>query len=171
MSKLLIVADIHGHYSIWQKVTQLLGPKDTLAVAGDLFDTRYGNYKNRDFMPEQIKEEFIDLNIPKYYVYGNCDDEWFFPGQEYFIKFDFNGKKILLRHGHIKEPLHSDIDIIIEGHSHIKQLEIKGKKIFLNPGSVAIPRDEIASYAIWEGNKIGLLDMENNRQLKSKTLF
>jgi hypothetical protein len=36
---------------------------------------------------------------------------------------------------------------------------------------MAIPRDKIASYAIWEGNKIGLLDMENNRELKSKTLF
>jgi len=29
----------------------------------------------------------------------------------------------------------------------------------------------LSSYAIWKRNKIGLLDMENNRELKSKILF
>ena len=52
-----ITADIHGRYSIWQKITQRLTPEDILIIAGDLFGTRYPEWSLPDYQPENIRAE------------------------------------------------------------------------------------------------------------------
>lgn len=165
MAKLIITADIHGSYNTWKKFKEVLKPEDTIAIAGDLFDTVYGRRDNIDFQPEKIKKEFLSLPNPKYFVYGNCDQEWIYPGQKYLLKFDFNGKKIMLRHRHIKNSDISDVDIIIEGHTHACRLEKIDDKIFVNPGSIAFPKNGVASYAVFEDNEIRLIRITNNHIL------
>jgi len=56
MAKLIITADIHGSHGCWLTLTNLLKPDDTLIIAGDLFDTKYGSYSNTDYNPEIIKK-------------------------------------------------------------------------------------------------------------------
>ncbi len=73
MEQMLITADIHGYYSSWQTIKNLLDQKTTLVIAGDLFDTKYGNPTYHDFQPDKIKEEFKALPNKKHFVYGNCD--------------------------------------------------------------------------------------------------
>ena len=147
MEKLIVTADIHGQYSIWKKFYTILKPTDTLIVAGDLFDTKYGNLKNTDFQPQLIRDEFKNLPNTKYYVYGNCDNKSFYPDHDIMLKFSYFGKRFLLGHGHFIFPDISNVEIVIEGHSHVKKLEKKGGVIFLNPGSASFPRDKIPSYA------------------------
>mmetsp|Transcript_13415 Transcript_13415/g.6569 ORF Transcript_13415/g.6569 Transcript_13415/m.6569 type:complete len:163 (+) Transcript_13415:53-541(+) len=125
VSKLIITADIHGAYSAWNKIKFLLRDDDTLAVAGDLFGTRFIRYfGEQDYYPEKIKKEFIGLSNRKYYVYGNCDHEEFFPCQEHFVRFEFNEIAIFLQHGHIKSEI-PNVDILIGGHTHTRRLEKK----------------------------------------------
>lgn len=160
MSRLLITGDIHGSYQTWQRFRELITPEDTLVIAGDLFDTRYGRRGNYDFQPEMIRTEFLDLPNPGYIVYGNCDEQAFFPQQCDSCSFQFNGKTILLHHGHVKNDIGDDIDVVIQGHTHIGRLEKAGDTIFLNPGSMAFPRDGAASYAQIDSAEIRLIHFE-----------
>lgn len=160
MSKLVIAADIHGYYSVWKYIKSLLSEHDVLAIAGDFFDTRYGHSQSDDYRPEAILNEFSKLPNKKHYVYGNCDHESFCPGYGYIETFTFNGLNILLTHGNfsIDEPY--DFDLKITGHTHRKELIKKKDKIYLNPGSIALPKEGPPSYAVIENKKILLIGVE-----------
>lgn len=162
MSRLVITADIHGSLSTWKKIRSLVGPKDSLAVAGDLFDTVYGDHGNADYQPDKIKKEFRRLGNAAHYVYGNCDKEDFFYGYESQLSFEFEGYSILMNHGHLRLPDLTDYQIIIEGHSHVPRLDYLMGKIFLNPGSPTYPRSEYPSYAIIENHRIQILEFTRN---------
>ncbi|MBU0993063.1 MAG: YfcE family phosphodiesterase [Proteobacteria bacterium] len=160
MARLIITADIHGFYSAWQKIVNVLNSDDSLVVAGDFFDTRYGKHSEPDYLPEIIRKEFTHLNIPKYYVYGNCDQPAFFPGYDFWETFLFQGKKILLTHGHYHLPENNGYDIRIQGHTHAGLIQQKSDGIFINPGSISLPRDNFKSYAVIEGHHIRLVDID-----------
>lgn len=163
MSRLIITADIHGLYSRWLSVKALLKQGDTLVVAGDLFDTRYGRRSDLDFQPEVIRDEFLSLTQQKFYVYGNCDHMDFFPGEDYVRKFNFGKIRVLVQHGHIPSPDLSCCDLVIEGHSHVKGLSRQAGVFFLNPGSASLPRDDSAGYGLVEGGRISLIDLETGK--------
>lgn len=160
MSRLIITGDIHGFYSAWQKITHILKPDDTLAVAGDFFDTRYGKNADPDYLPEIIRKEFEHLKIPKYYVYGNCDQKSFFPGYDFMETFIFQGKKVLLTHGHCYLPDNDRHDITIEGHTHKAMILQKNGKTLVNSGSIPLPRNKFKGYAVIEHKEIRLVDID-----------
>ncbi len=170
MARLIITADIHGSYSAWEKITGDLTPTDCLAIAGDLFDTVYGSDGHPDFQPELIKKELKSLPCKYYYVYGNCDSSSFFKKQEMQLAFKFEKHTFLLNHGHFQLPDLSDFDIIIEGHSHIARLETIMGKVFLNPGSPVFPRKNGPTYSVFENQSLKIIDVENNKILKSLEL-
>ena len=167
MKRLLIFADIHGSLAAWLTVTALLKTGDGLAVAGDLFDTRYGSYGNPDFSPDQIKTDVKTLNHPLYYVYGNCDVEGFCKGFSHEKTFEAFGKTIFIHHGHKAWQMTDKADIIIQGHTHLPQLEEKGNRIFMNPGSIALPRNSLATYGILDAKGIRLVDLNSGDVLAS----
>ncbi len=165
MSRILIVADIHGSHSAWLTVRALLNPTDSLAVAGDLFDTRYGNFGNPDFQPGEIRSDLKHFNHPLYYVYGNCDVASYFPGYDTEMIFNVFGKRIGLHHGHRSFPAPDALDIIIQGHTHICHLEQREHTIYLNPGSIARPRNHIPSYGIIDAKGVSLVALKTGNTL------
>ncbi|MDR2431321.1 MAG: metallophosphoesterase family protein [Candidatus Margulisbacteria bacterium] len=148
MARLFIIADIHGLYSVWQKLLGRLQPDDTLAVAGDLFGNRYPCPHNPDYQPELIRQEYQALKNQKYFVYGNCDIPEFFPGQKYQLSFIFANKKVLLCHGDDTIPA-GDHDIIISGHTHCAGAREQNGRLYINPGSPGRARDGWAGYALY----------------------
>lgn len=167
MTKLIVTADIHGSYSSWLTIKSLLKPSDGLAVAGDLFDTRYGNRAHLDFQPESIREELAPFSHPFYYVYGNCDVPSFFPGTDEKMSFTAFNKKILLHHGHRPCPAHDDIDVIIQGHTHRCSLEKRGSRIFMNPGSITCPRNNTYTYGVIDRSAAHLVDLRSGTRIVS----
>jgi hypothetical protein len=165
MSKLIVTADIHGSYSAWLTLNMLLGPNDRLVIAGDLFDTRYGDPGNSDFQPEAIRQELIRQHQIYYYVYGNCDVEGFFPGFEKVLQFQALNKNIVLFHGHLNPMVESEMDIVIQGHTHRCALEKRGSQVFLNPGTLACPRNGIFSYGVIEETQVSLVDLKTGHPL------
>jgi putative phosphoesterase len=160
MPRVIIIADIHGFYPAWQAIAAILRPEDTLAVAGDFFDTRYGDQADNTYQPELIRDAFNHLSIPKYYVYGNCDEPAFCPGHDYGETFTFEGKKIFLTHGHFCScPEEEAADIRIEGHTHKALIKRREKSILLNPGSIPLPRNGFRGYAVIENQKIRLVSL------------
>jgi len=141
-----------------------MGPKDSLVIAGDLFDTRYGNY-SRDFQPEFIKKEMQAMAQKYYYVYGNCDVPSFFPGHGSTLEFTSFEKKIFLIHGHTSQIAPDNTDIIIQGHTHLWSLENKDNQIFLNPGSLSIPRNQFYTYGIIDKYQVSVIDLKTEKPL------
>ncbi len=167
MSKLIITADIHGSYSAWLTILNLMNKGDALAIAGDLFDTRYGNYSNADFKPETIKKELNSFQNSFYFVYGNCDTHSFFPGFDNYLHFEYESKKIFLYHGHMTPDFNLDTNIIIQGHTHLCSLSKKEKQIFMNPGSISRPRNGLYTYGVIEKAWAHLIELRSGEKLTS----
>ncbi|MFH2060021.1 MAG: YfcE family phosphodiesterase [Pseudomonadota bacterium] len=165
MGKLIITADVHGSYSSWLTLKNLLKPGDKLIVAGDLFDTCFGNYSNLDFQPESIKDNLKDFNHELYYVYGNCDSTNFYPGYQSTLHFSAFEKKIFLHHGHHRVVPPFDTDIIIQGHTHLCSLTKKNGQIFMNPGSIACPRNRIYTYGVIDRTGASLVEIKTGKQI------
>jgi len=165
MDKLVVTADIHGSYSSWLTIKNILNSSDKLAIAGDLFDTKYGNFSNTDFQPETIKKELNTFKQQFFYVYGNCDTPSFFPGFEKSVSFSAFNKRILLIHGHQPCTCSENIDIIIQGHTHLCSLKKKGSHILMNPGSITCPRNSIYTYGVIEEGSASLIELKTGNVL------
>jgi len=165
MTKLIITADLHGSYTAWLTVKNLLTLNDVLVIAGDLFDTKYGDFSDSDFQPDSIREELIRFEHLFYYVYGNCDTPSFFPGYTWDTTFNIFNKTIYLSHGHHSPATSENVDIIIQGHTHRYALNKKGSHIFMNPGSIASPRNGKFTYGIIEKTSAGIIDLRTGKEL------
>lgn len=102
-------------------------------------------------------------DIPVIAVKGNCD---FYsdPGKDE-ESFIVENKRIFVCHGHkygikytlsdlLERALDLDVDIVIFGHSHVPCYEEMDGVIFINPGSVSLPRGG-------SSKGLGILDIEN----------
>ncbi len=167
MERLLITGDIHGNFSAWLTIRALMAPGDGLVVAGDLFDTRYGSFADPDYSPESIKNAVSDLSLPFYYVYGNCDEPSFSPGYDYQLEFTAAGRCFFLHHGHAIPRIPDNAQIIVQGHTHSSWLTQKDGRIYLNPGSIARPRDRVASYAIVDKTGIRLIELNTGQAVSN----
>jgi hypothetical protein len=164
MERLLVFSDLHGYLSAWLTVKALAGPGDAVAIAGDLFDTRYGNYNASDFAPEQIRSTIADLDFKLFYIYGNCDVEGFCKGFSHELSFKAFDKNIFMHHGH-KDTLMipRGTDIIIQGHTHLPELEKTKNYIHLNPGSIAVPRNGMATFAVIDSSSVSLMALSGEK--------
>jgi len=167
MNRLFIFSDLHGSLSGWLTIQAIMGQDDGLAVAGDLFDTRYGRYGNPDFHPEQIRSDLKTFDSPFFYVYGNCDVPSFFSGYDPQQTFTAFGKTIFMHHGHRPVPADCRADIIIQGHTHLCELERQTEKIRLNPGSIALPRNSLPAYGVIDAAGVHLITLSTGKPLKS----
>lgn len=94
-------------------------------------------------------------------VRGNCD--WRAPFPESVV-LEIGGLRFFITHGHlfdVKQSLRKlqykakevNADIVCFGHSHIAYAEKMGDRVFINPGSIHLPKmTRVATYAIlkWE---------------------
>ncbi|MBA3009220.1 MAG: YfcE family phosphodiesterase [Proteobacteria bacterium] len=170
MSQLFITADIHGSFGTWLSLKKLMAPGDGLVIAGDLFDTRYGNYSNTDFQPESIKKQIPDLSQKLYYVYGNCDQPSFYPDHGPTLGFRYAGKMIFLHHGHENPIIPNKTDIIIQGHTHLCSLERQNSQIFMNPGSLTSPRNQLYTYGIIDEFQARIMELNTGNCLAAIAL-
>ena len=167
MAKLIVTADIHGSLSSWLTIKSLLNSQDQLAIAGDLFDTRYGNSSNSDFQPEIIKKDLKRFKYNFYYTYGNCDVPSFFPGFDTNIQFHAFNFQIFLFHGNQAYPYSSNINFLIQGHTHIYSLIQKNGQIFMNPGSITYPKNGIATYGVIDNTCASIVELGTKKKLVS----
>lgn len=94
-------------------------------------------------------------------VRGNCEAEvdqmvLNFPVLADYAVFDLENSVIYATHGHIFNennlpPLKKG-DILLQGHTHVPECKEKNGIMFLNPGSVSIPK---------EGSECGYMTYEN----------
>lgn len=143
--KVLVISDNHGDTErIIEIKKRYEGKVDGMLHCGDS-ELPYDSQEMADFIR----------------VRGNCDFDSGYPEDE-VVKI--KDTTIFLTHGHlygIKQSLNRiqykaeevGADLIFFGHSHSLGAEIVEHRLYVNPGSVLLPRDrKEASYAIVERN-------------------
>lgn len=164
--KLLIVSDIHGSFSNMKEVIVNESKFDKLIILGDILS----GYGTDGYNPEQLA---LLLNLFKnkiMCVRGNCDnydlDLLEFNVEKIFDTIEVDGKKILFTHGHlynISNLPDINFDVFINGHTHVAKIKNEDGKLFLNPGSISLPRGgNEKTYILYDNGVFYLKDLEGN---------
>ncbi|OCA91289.1 YfcE family phosphodiesterase [Bacillus sp. FJAT-27225] len=131
MKKVLVVSDSHGLADPMRVLKKRHEEVDVFIHCGD-------SELARD---DEALKGFVTVG-------GNCD---FHPGYPDEEVVDVSGKKIFVTHGHlysVKSTLmnilykarEAGADIVCFGHSHLLGAEMSGGILFVNPGSIRLPR-------------------------------
>lgn len=141
--RILVLSDTHRHI---EAVLELL--------SGDHRFDRI--FHLGDMVSDAIDIESVS-GLEVDYVAGNCD--W--GGSQGPNKkiVHIGGKKIYLCHGHREHVKSGDgflrsmlrkegYDIALYGHTHMAKIAWEGDSLIMNPGSISLPRDGQASYAV-----------------------
>lgn len=164
--KVLIVSDIHGGYSNLLKVINDNKDFDLLLILGDIL-SGYSDFNS----------ELIDLlnsyNTKIISVRGNCDrnvEKLDFSMDNYYVITSIDNKLFFLTHGHLYDrhsDLNIDYDVYVQGHSHVPMMEIDNNKLYLNPGSITLPRGgSNKSYILYHNNTFYLKEVDTNKIIK-----
>lgn len=140
--KIGILSDTHKMKKCIDDTIPYLKECDLIVHAGDNFsDSKY---------------IYSETKVPTMAVKGNCD----FDNVEEELVFDIEGKTIFLCHGdrysvkygtQILESKAKSINanIVIFGHTHVPLYIEKDEIVYINPGSVSLPREvNYKSFAI-----------------------
>ena len=152
--RIAVVSDSHRNLYMLDKALTDAGNVDSIIHLGDGV---------RDLI--KVNEKF---KLPVEYVYGNNDFGISPVYEKVIIK---NGIRILLTHGHrynlyygvedlYSKALQVEAQVVLYGHTHIQNVERIGDILFLNPGSVSLPRDAKPGFAVLTINKKGEVDVE-----------
>ena len=127
---ILVLSDSHGNLSDMEEAVERERPQLILHL-GDCW---------RD--AERLAERYP--NIPMEHVPGNCDCRPEEPAEKLLFLGDC---RVLICHGHtygVKQSLLSagfaaeeqNLDLFLFGHTHRPLVDMRGKTLFLNPGSI-----------------------------------
>ena len=162
--RFLIASDIHGSLPAAERISSIFtsGSFDALLLLGDLLYHGPRNDLPAGYEPKGVIKALSALSSSIVSVRGNCEAEVDqmvlpFPVLSETALVFADGKKILMAHGHTITPEHhpEGIDCFFSGHTHIPVLEERDGILYLNPGSVSIPKGGFGpSYALWIDGKV-----------------
>lgn len=166
--KYMVISDIHGSLLYMNKVMDIINQEqiDKLILLGDLYYHGPRNDLPEQYNPKEVANLLNTLKDKIYCVKGNCDAEV----DEMISEFKFNNhlkmiknnKTIMFTHGHkynIDNPA-EDVDVLIYGHYHTGFIKKENNKIYVNAGSVSLPKNDTPnSYLIIDDNKIYLKNL------------
>lgn len=166
--KLLIASDIHGSAYYAQKLTEKFKRTRAhrLILLGDILYHGPRNDLPRDYDPKAVAEVLNSVADRISAVRGNCDSEV----DEMLLDFDItsrhltfmSGERIIhATHGHNNNFKTFPDEILLCGHTHVPVREIRDDCIYVNPGSVSIPKEASPhSYLMLEDGRFRWYDLE-----------
>jgi len=168
--KYLIASDLHGSIHYTNILINRFNDENAqkLVLLGDLYYHGPRNPLPLDYSTMEcamLLNQYKDNIIA---VRGNCDAEVdqmisdfrFIP----YYELDINGKKIFLSHGHLynqKNHPETDFHILIYGHEHTGYIIQDNNKVYINTGSVSLPKNNTPhSYILIDDNTIFLKELQ-----------
>ncbi|MEE0956422.1 MAG: phosphodiesterase [Eubacterium sp.] len=161
--KFFIASDIHGSAYYCKKMLDAWEREkaDRMILLGDLLYHGPRNDLPRDYAPKKVITMLNGYKDWILCVRGNCEAEVDQMVLEFPVMADYAilpvGKHLIyLTHGHHHNmqtpPPLCPGDILLHGHTHVPAWKEFGQdNLYLNPGSVAIPKEDSAhSYMILE---------------------
>lgn len=177
--RIAILSDTHGSLTAFRRALQVAGSCDFIVHAGDILYHGPRNPLPEGYNPKELASTINALNVPFIAAAGNCDapiDQAMLsvPVQAPYALLYLENYQILINHGHdtTQEELITlsrkwNIQLLITGHTHVKKLKKRKELVLLNPGSCALPKDDIPSIAIFEDSSISLINIEKGDVIKS----
>ena len=175
--KLLIASDIHGSAYYCQKLMDRYQEErpDKMLLLGDILYHGPRNDLPEEYVPKTVFAMLNEISDRILCVKGNCDGEvdqmvLEFPIMAPYIYLNTDGLDIYATHGHIynqKKPLPGIKGILLCGHTHVPLVEECDGFVYINPGSVSIPKENSRhSYIIYEDRKFIFKDVESGEVYK-----
>ena len=124
---------------------------DRILLLGDILYHGPRNDLPRDYAPKEVIELLNPLSSKLLCVRGNCDTEvdqmvLSFPILADYAVIPVGDRLIYATHGHKfgedNPPPLSHGDILLCGHTHVPKCTDHGNFVYLNPGSVSIPKED-----------------------------
>lgn len=151
--KYLIASDIHGSAYWCGKMLEAFEKEkaDRLLLLGDILYHGPRNDLPRDYAPKEVIAMLNPLKDRLLCVRGNCEAEvdqmvLDFPVLAQYCILELGKNIVFVTHGHKfntkNMPPLCKGDILLHGHTHIPACESIDGKVYINPGSVSIPKNE-----------------------------
>ena len=163
--KFMIASDIHGSEFYCKKLLDAYKTEeaDRLVLLGDILYHGPRNDLPEGYAPKKVIELLNAMKNEILCVRGNCDTEVDQMVLDFPILADYailtaGEKLVYATHGHnFNEnnlpPLRNG-DILLHGHTHIPKCVEHGNYVYINPGSVSIPKENSwHGYMILENGK------------------
>ncbi|MDE6662687.1 MAG: phosphodiesterase [Lachnospiraceae bacterium] len=176
--KWMIASDIHGSEYYCKQLLEAYEKEEAgrLLLLGDILYHGPRNDLPKDYNPKQVIEMLNARKQDVLCVRGNCDTEVDQMVLEFPIMADYcvitEGKRMIYAtHGHNYNeqnlpPLHHG-DILLHGHTHIPKCTEHENYIYMNPGSVSIPKeDSWRGYIIYEKEKFVWKDLDGHEKMR-----
>lgn len=170
----IVISDIHGAIS---NISKILDKEnyDKIILLGDILYHGPRNDVPSSYNPKELINILNNKKDIISWVKGNCDaavDNMVldFPMFD-IIKLIINNHELSFTHGDIynpASPLNQKDGYVIYGHTHIKDIKKINNVTYINPGSISIPKDDIASYIIIDNDEIEIKDINLNIITKIK---
>ena len=179
--KLFIASDIHGSALYCEQLLKQYEAErpDRFLLLGDILYHGPRNDLPIGYDPKKVIDLLNPLKDRIIAVRGNCDAEVDQMVLQFPIMADYNyicidGIDICLTHGHIynqSEPLPGHKDVLLCGHTHVPACEECLGFVYINPGSVSIPKaDSRHSYMIYQDRVFYWKDLNSGNIYKEYEL-
>lgn len=171
--KWMIASDIHGSAYWCERLLECYKNEkaDRLLLLGDILYHGPRNDLPREYAPKSVIAMLNALKSEIVSVRGNCDTEvdqmvLEFPVLADYALLESNGRMIYATHGHIyneeKLPPLKKGDVLLNGHTHVAAVREHEDYVYINPGSVSIPKEETGhGYMLLEDGKLIRKDIES----------
>lgn len=178
--KLMIASDIHGSAYYCKKLIEAYKREkpNKLLLLGDILYHGPRNDLPKEYEPKKVIALLNDISNDIVCVRGNCDTEvdqmvLDFPVLADYAIFYIDGQMIFATHGHHfnkdNPPKLSKGDILLNGHTHIPAFEEVADYIYVNPGSVSIPKENSEnSYLTYENGTFVFKDLDGKAYMNKE---
>ena len=150
--KLMIASDIHGSAKYCRELLEAYEKEnaDRLLLLGDILYHGPRNDLPEGYDPKQVIAMLNEKKDEIFAVRGNCEAEvdqavLAFPVLADYALLPLKERMIYVTHGHLYNRDHlppmKKGDILLHGHTHIPACEEFDGCIYMNPGSVSIPKN------------------------------
>ncbi len=151
--KWLIASDIHGSTHYCRELIRVFKEEkaDRMLLLGDLLYHGPRNDLPREYAPNEVANMLNAIKDKIYAVRGNCDAEvdqlmLEFPIMAEYLLIPCGERMIIVTHGHNfnedKLPPMQPGDILLNGHTHVPACREHADYIYMNPGSLSIPKQD-----------------------------
>lgn len=148
----LIASDLHGSARYTRLLTEAFAAEgaDRLILLGDILYHGPRNDLPAGYAPKEVIALLSPLKDRILCVRGNCDTEVDqmvlpFPILADYAVMPVGSRLCYMTHGHVYHSDHlpplTPGDILLHGHTHVPACQEHPTHVYLNPGSVSIPKE------------------------------
>ena len=170
--KILVASDLHGSGYYARRLKEIIENEnpEKIILLGDLYYHGPRNQLSLEYDPMEVANILNSFKDKIVATRGNCDAEVDqmiseFEFKEYLSQ-EIGEKKFFFSHGHrcnMDQYPQEDFDIMVYGHFHTGFIKEEYGKIFVNSGSISLPKNGTKnSYLIINDHNIFLKDVDRN---------